>query len=741
MVQVLILRELFVVLSGNELCVGMALGSWLVGIALGAAVAAFVSDRINQRLFFSFSLASLPILAIGAVIVIRLLRAILEIPLGEQVPPSASLAASLVCAGSLGVVIGFAFPVAAAAYRQVPREGKRADMKTSDTVSVVYAFESVGSLSAGILLSFYLVGHFETLRILIWLGVMAGFMAHILASDYRSGWALLVWTAIVVAVSTCGGGRALESWSNHRRWTALASGELLRSLETPYQHLDLGNLSGQCNLYGNGGLLFSFPDPYREEIDAHFWMSLHPMPRSVLLIGGLGGRYLSSLLAHQPQLVDYVEMDAGVIEVTRGHDGQALAKALSSKNVRVHTTDGRRFVRQTREHYDVAIVALPEPSTALLNRFYTKEFYEEVRRVLAPEGILITQVEAPGTYLAGEVGAYAASVYWTLRDVFPNVSILADGTITFVGCEAVPPPVDQPDLIVERLRSRGISSGTFVPESILTRLLPLRAKTVRESLDTLESVGRNSDVSPQSYLRRLILWCRETGSGSLAVSLGWMDSRRHFLLLVLLLLVSVPWIFLGLGPRQASLIACVAAIGCAGMGLELVAIYMYQNLYGYLYQEIGFLIAVFMAGLAVGAPVGRRLVRRSRPSRVLIGLVVSAALFTLLFPLILWTVAEAELERNVGVAVYGGLILVTGILVGSVFPVAVAVLAGEEDRAIGRPVGFIDAADHLGGALGAFLPGVVLFPLFGIIWTCLLLATGLACVALGFLFATYVRLS
>jgi spermidine synthase len=216
-----------------------------------------------------------------------------------------------------------------------------------------------------------------------------------------------------------------------------------------------------------------------------------------------------------------------------------------------------------------------------------------------------------------------------------------------------------------------------------------------------------------------------------------MESHRHFCLLVLLLAASVPWIFLGLAPRQLSLSACVAAIGCAGMGLELVAIYMYQNLYGYLYQEIGLLIAVFMAGLALGAPIGRRLVRHSRPSSVLVGLLVSAVLSALLFPLVLQVVAEAELERNAGVIIYGGLIFVTGILVGSVFPVAVAVLTREGNGAIGRPVGFVDAADHLGGALGAFLPGVVFFPLFGVMWTCVLLAVGLACVALGFLLATY----
>ncbi|MFH1740044.1 MAG: hypothetical protein ABIH23_13625, partial [bacterium] len=674
-----------------------------------------------------------------ALIIIRMLRSFLDVPLGEQIPPWNSLVSSFVCIGPLGGLVGFAFPLAVVVYRRLIGANEESNAWAGAAVSVVYTLESLGGLIAGALLSFYLVGRFETIPILMWVIVLAGFVAHILTSDLRLGWYLLILSAIVLVFSTSGGALALDNWSNRQRWMGIASGELIESIETPYQHLDVGRTSGQCNLYGNGSFLFSFPDPYTEEIDANLWMSLHPDPRRVMLIGGLGGRYLPALLKHGLDRVDYVEPDASVIGVVRRESGDELRDAFNAKNVQVHTTDGRRFLRETKEQYDVVIVNVPDPSTALLNRFYTKEFYKEIERVLAPGGLLIASVDAPGSYLAGEVGAYAASVYWTISDSYAHVGILPNGSITFVACQTELPPLDNPEFFVERLESREISSKTFVPEAILTRILPDRAQTVGEFLKTFRAVARNSDLSPQSYLHRLILWGRESGSESLAVGLGWLDGHRHFLLLLFLLAASLPWSFLGMAPKQASLIASVIAVGCVGMGLELVAVYMYQNLYGFLYQEIGFLIAIFMAGLAAGAQLGRWIARGSLEPGALVKLLIVMVVFAFLFPWFLLLIATINPEHIVGATLYGTLILITGILVGAVFPVAVAISTASRERKAGRWVALLDAADHLGGALGAFLPGVILFPLFGVIWTCIWLGVGLAFVALGFLLAVYLE--
>ena len=84
------------------------------------------------------------------------------------------------------------------------------------------------------------------------------------------------------------------------------------------------------------------------------------------------------------QAVDYVELDPLILALGKRY----LPANLADGRIRVINTDGRLFVKQTREKYDVAIIDVPAPATAQLNRFYTVEFLEEVKRVLARDGVV-----------------------------------------------------------------------------------------------------------------------------------------------------------------------------------------------------------------------------------------------------------------------------------------------------------------------------------------------------------------
>ena len=65
---------------------------------------------------------------------------------------------------------------------------------------------------------------------------------------------------------------------------------------------------------------------------------------------------------------------------------------LSDPRLDIKHIDGRRYIRLAEysgsgERYDLVILNLPMPSTLQLNRFYTKEFFQNVRAVLAEDGI------------------------------------------------------------------------------------------------------------------------------------------------------------------------------------------------------------------------------------------------------------------------------------------------------------------------------------------------------------------
>ena len=56
--------------------------------------------------------------------------------------------------------------------------------------------------------------------------------------------------------------------------------------------------------------------------------------------------------------------------------------------------------------------------------------------------------------------------------------------------------------------------------------------------------------------------------------------------------------------------------GLLGMSIDVFGLYVFQSMFGYVYQEAGLIVAVFMMGLTLGGLAGTMIVgRTSRPAR------------------------------------------------------------------------------------------------------------------------------
>lgn len=109
-----------------------------------------------------------------------------------------------------------------------------------------------------------------------------------------------------------------------------------------------------------------------------------PEPRRILMIGLGGGVVTSALADYYPEaVIDNVELDATVVEAAERFFG-----FQRSERMRVHVRDGRVWLRQSRERYDMIILDAFRGGYIPFH-LMTREFLELVRDHLTPGGVVV----------------------------------------------------------------------------------------------------------------------------------------------------------------------------------------------------------------------------------------------------------------------------------------------------------------------------------------------------------------
>jgi spermidine synthase len=126
----------------------------------------------------------------------------------------------------------------------------------------------------------------------------------------------------------------------------------------------------------------------------HLPMALHKgRPESALIICfGMGTSYRAALSWDVQTTA--VELVPSVVDAFAFYHADALSVRANPKG-RIVIDDGRRYLKRTREKYDVIVVDPPPPPEAAgSSLLYSREFFELAKEHLKPNGIL--QIWLPG---------------------------------------------------------------------------------------------------------------------------------------------------------------------------------------------------------------------------------------------------------------------------------------------------------------------------------------------------------
>ncbi len=707
--QVVLMREALTVCGGNELALGIGLAAWLLGVGAGAVLAGF------SRGGYSFSVLGASLLTapalVGGLLLLRLHRVVLELPLGGD--PSL---------GALFAVLGAALVPGGATVGWLFTAASRSDLSPPGArVTRIYAAEAGGALVGGLLFRFALAGCAAPLQS-IGLACAVLLSGVALAAPWRLSGALAGLAAAGLAVF------GLLSAGPDARTTRLAFERIAAGArpvairESAYGRLILAEDAGEHRLYADGRLVRSFPDPWGRTPEVHLALSQHPDPGSVLLVGGGGPDRLQAALAHEPSRVDLTFLDREELELCRGRWPRGARRALADPRVEIVLDDGRHHLATTQRRYDVVVVAARPPESSGANRYHTREFFAAVRRALKPGGSMTARAPGGANVLAPEAARAAASVLAAVEEVFSQV-VVVPGLRTHL-CAANQPEVVSSDaeLLRRRFERRVSEARGFSSSSFAALLEPARKRGLRRQLERRETKP-NSDLHPVAYLENIQLWERGVSGERGAARPTWTGraQRSAWLPALAPLLAWIGWRLYRVArrrPRRGRLVAdgliSIATTGAVGMAVEIVLLDAFQAASGRVYTGLALIVALFMAGLAIGAAAGRRWLATRGAAAPLAADAIVLGLAALSWPLV-----ASALDAPGWIA---GWSAVAGAATGASFPALLGAVArartGEEPVAASA----VEAADHLGAAFGALVTGALWIPVYGIPATCLMLA-------------------
>ncbi|HTY13032.1 MAG TPA: hypothetical protein VMD02_02460 [Candidatus Omnitrophota bacterium] len=677
--QVLLTRELMTVFYGNELVFGFVLMFWFVIYAFGSAIIGRLADRSRDPSLIHISQLLVMLLLPFEICFVRTIKPLFGIQPGIAPDINSMFTMVPLVLFPLALTLGFQFALLSRAFADA------LPAKTERQIGFAYSFEASGWVVAGFLLSFLMLPLFNAFTLV---SILAWALAASLIF-YQKGW--VRYAALAIALMITIASPFLDQSSALAQFPGFT---LLKQADSPYGRVQVVSDRGAVSFYENGGLLFSTADRLGNEELVHLSFLLHWNPQKVLLIGGGMGGALAEAAKYPRVQIDYLESDPRVVSLA----GKYIGPPPAAGRVSVIPCDGIGYLRSSGKKYDLIICKLPDPDSLLLNRYYTAEFFRSCLDHLAPEGILCSKLTTSDTYLGPELKRLNQAVLLTLKQVFPKVMVVPGNYNYYYASRAT--IISDRGALAGRWRERKIQTQYFRTDTIRYLLSPERLDFMAGSVRPGPDTRTNSDLFPACYLLGILLWGSRFGA-DYNFLLG-LRPLPLFASLLALILILKPLAIRSKRLRPPLIVLFLSFFGMAG---SILIINAFQALYGYAYQAVAVITALYMTGLASGSlAVNLNFDRIHRP-KVLLRVMVTA-LFAVL----------AVFALFIGHIYLPLFSFLFALPLGTAFPLAVRMKEGQ-NTGPGALAGLLYGMDLLGGGLAALLVTVIAIPLFGITGT------------------------
>jgi spermidine synthase len=551
-VQLLMMREMMNIAGGYELITGTFLGSWLISSATGAIMAR--NSRIIDIGKLNLVFAIIPLMSLFLMILLSRLL----LSSGETPSFLLSILFTLIVLLPFCFVSGFIF------IRILIFARSSNNFSSGKSFSI----ETTGGIAAGIAISVLTSGLLNTYQLLLLIILM--FSTYVLNSFYILKKRMMIFSFITAGIIAL-----IILFFNPDilfRQLLLYGIKIKSSEDTSYGNITVAEYGGERSIYYNQRLLTWQNNEIEREENIHYAMLQHDKTDKVLIISGDIRSHLPEVLKYPVKKVYFVERDPALLST------ELSASGYKNDRLIVENNDAYRFIRKANENFDVIILLLPPPSTLMLNRYYTAEFFSEVKKRLDEKGVFMCSPGTGENYYNKESTILNSSVFNSLASVFSNVIPIVGNKLYYVASDG-----ELSSSICSLLEKRRVNNIYVSPDFLSDDLLNRKSAEVISIID--KRIRKNSAGFP--------IACFQYQSYNLSKNL----SERIPSLILMILVFAMPVFTI----RSRNLIMYSSAAALAGF--EIIMLLTLQSAVGNMYQLTGLIIASLMTGLAVGSGI------------------------------------------------------------------------------------------------------------------------------------------
>jgi len=746
--QIVLLRELLISFLGNELTLGMILANWLFLVAISALITGKTVEKAQKRMevFVSFQLffsVALPLV----VFLSRTFRNILLATPGEGLGFVPIFYSSFLILLPVTLPLGGLFTYGCKLYFQTIQEDP-------SSVGHVYVFESTGAMAGGLLMTFLMIPYLNSFQTVFIISLANALISAILVwpplrgshRPFKTGlWTISCLLFLVFAYCLLPQvSNSIQQSSIRSQWRNL---HVLHNENSIYGNITVTRRGEQFTFFTDGvpSITTPVPDIASVEDFVHFPMLFHEKPESALILSGGVGGMIHELLKYPVLRVDYVELDPLLLKLVQTFPTPLTQSELSDQRVRIHYMDGRCFVKKTRDRFDIIFLGLPAPQELQTNRLFSSEFFSVAKERMNPDGIIALTIPGSLTYISPPLRDLNGCILDTLKNVYRFVRVIPGDVNLYLASDSSPLEKVTSDEIMKRLEERKIKTSLFTRGYVDYRLHERWTEWFSKSIGR-ETTQINSDFRPLAVFLSLSYW-NALFSPSLAGIFKRLEgfSLQQFIVFTVFFTLAMGILFIK-KPRLArqSVPYAIFATGWAGMTFNLAIIFTFQTFYGFLYHQIGLLVAILMSGVALGSLlVTQHLDKIRKHSLLFLEMEMGIILFSFLFPFTFITLSQYLERTSASDLTYVTFLIMSflsGAWIGLQFPLATKIYLAAASKAgtLGHTAGLIYGADLLGGFLGGLFGGILLLPVLGLKDSCFMMA--IIKISSGLLFLLFMKI-